>query len=527
MFDEGQHHEHAYLLTKFLAEKVVRQNCKVPYRIYRPGVVIGSSVTGEADKIDGPYYLFPTLQKLRANLPQWVVLPSIQGDPVPLVPVDYVVKAMDAISQMPGLDGRTFHLVDSNPLAFVDMLNVFAQAAHSPSFSSKLTSIIQYMIPAHIRVAAQDIPIVANAPYDIASGWLGIPRSVLEHAGWKASFDDSETQAVLQGTGIRCPSLKSYAWKVWDYFERRLDPKLDKANSLSNKIRGKIIVVTGASDGIGNVLARRLAKAGAIVIMVARSKDKLEETQNQIQASGGKADSFTGDLSDDASREKAIKDILAKYGHVDILINNAGRSIRRSVEYQYDRFHDFQRTITLNYYGSLGMILGFLPSMRARKSGHIINVSSIGCVTNAPRFGAYIASKSALDGFSRCIGGEIASDNVCISTIYMPLVQTKMVVSKGNKYDHMHLLTTAEACQLVERAIMTKQRIITTFTGRLTSITYAVFPGLVEMLLNQLYKLEPEAPPDGVTPSEAAQGSKEQLTAIRQLLKGALGGTHS
>eukprot|EP00996_Jenningsia_fusiforme_P003464 NODE_4261_length_836_cov_22.311309_g3935_i0.p1 GENE.NODE_4261_length_836_cov_22.311309_g3935_i0~~NODE_4261_length_836_cov_22.311309_g3935_i0.p1 ORF type:complete len:176 (-),score=28.62 NODE_4261_length_836_cov_22.311309_g3935_i0:308-808(-) len=165
--------------------------------------------------------------------------------------------------------------------------------------------------------------------------------------------------------------------------------------------------------------------------------------------------------------------------------------------------------------------------MRERRSGHIVNISSIGAVTNAPRFGAYIASKCALDGFSRCIAGEIASDNVFISTVYMPLVRTKMVVSKANRYEHVHLLTTAEACQLIERALITKQRTITTYVGKLVSTGYTLFPGLVEMLLNIMYRFEPEAAPDGVEEAQSATGDKDQLQAFRRLMKGALGGTTS
>jgi short-subunit dehydrogenase len=337
----------------------------------------------------------------------------------------------------------------------------------------------------------------------------------------QCEWDDSDARDVLAESGLRCPRFSAYAWRLWDYYVRFMDRSLDKKQALRDEVSGKTVLITGSSDGIGLALAKRLAKENAHVILVARSLDKLKEVKKEVEAQGGSASVYSADLSEEASTNAMIAAVIKDHGDIDILVNNAGRSIRRSVEYQYDRFHDFARTIDLNYYGSLRCILGFLPGMRKRKVGQIINISSIGCITNAPRFGAYVASKAALDAFSRVISSEVDGDGVCISTVYMGLVATKMVVSKGNEYDRSDLLTTDQASEMIERAIVTKERRIDTDVGRWVSIAYFLFPSLTESLLHLTYSLEPEAPPQGAQESAAASGDKAQLKAVRNLMRGA------
>ena len=166
---------------------------------------------------------------------------------------------------------------------------------------------------------------------------------------------------------------------------------------LSHMVRNKVVVVTGATSGIGEDCALKLAAAGATVILAARTPEKLDETLAKIHAMDGKGFAYACDISDMADCDKFCKTVLEKHGHVDILINNAGRSIRRSVKYSFDRFHDFERTMSLNFFGALRLIFGFAPKMLERKSGHIINISSIGVLASPPRFSAYVASKAALD----------------------------------------------------------------------------------------------------------------------------------
>ncbi|MGB5683696.1 MAG: SDR family NAD(P)-dependent oxidoreductase, partial [Polyangiales bacterium] len=147
-------------------------------------------------------------------------------------------------------------------------------------------------------------------------------------------------------------------------------------DALRERVKGRVVVVTGASSGIGEALARRLGDAGAKVLLVARSSEKLDELKQAIETRGGAAFAYPADLSSAEDTKRAIDAILTDHGQVDILVNNAGMSIRRSVAKSYDRLHDFERTLTLNFLGAVRLIMGFLPGMRAQKRGQIINVST-------------------------------------------------------------------------------------------------------------------------------------------------------
>jgi NAD(P)-dependent dehydrogenase (short-subunit alcohol dehydrogenase family) len=200
-----------------------------------------------------------------------------------------------------------------------------------------------------------------------------------------------------------------------------------RAALLSRRVRNKHVVVTGATSGIGQDCAFKLAAAGATVILAARTPSKLDETVGRIRAEGGKAYAYACDIADMAACDRFVQAVLDDRRHVDILINNAGRSIRRSVRASFDRFHDFERTMQLNYFGALRLIFGFAPKMLERRSGHIINLSSIGVLASPPRFSAYVASKAALDAFSWCAAPEFADAGVRFTTINMPLVRTPMI----------------------------------------------------------------------------------------------------
>ena len=163
------------------------------------------------------------------------------------------------------------------------------------------------------------------------------------------------------------------------------------------------MIITGASSGIGLAAAHKIAAAGGIPLLVARSEDKLLAAKAEIERNGGTAYAYTADLSDYDSIDALVEKIFSEHASIDMLVNNAGRSIRRSVAYSYDRFHDYERTVKLNYLGTIKLILGVLPHMREKKAGHIVNVSSIGVQTNPPRFSAYVASKAALDAFTRVV----------------------------------------------------------------------------------------------------------------------------
>jgi NAD(P)-dependent dehydrogenase (short-subunit alcohol dehydrogenase family) len=496
MFDEAEKIEnHPYFQTKHESEAVVREECDVPWRVYRPGIVVGHSETGEIEKIDGPYYFFKVLQRARDLLPQWFPGVGIEGGNINLVPVDFVVKAMDHIAHLDGLDGQAFHLTDPNPMTAGQVINAFAKAAHAPEAAMRIDSRMFEFIPKQVRSGLTILPPVKRIT-DQVLGDLGIPRSVLIYINYPTDFDSSKAQQALEGTGISVPPLPSYADKLWDYWERNLDPELFKDRSLSGAIGGKVVMITGASSGIGKATAIKCAAAGAEVLLVARTAEKLEETKAEIEEAGGAAHIHQCDLSDLADVERMAAEALDQHGRVDVLVNNAGRSIRRSVELSYDRFHDFERTMQLNYFGALRLILSLLPAMRkrskGRKGGHIINVSSIGVQTHTPRFSSYVASKAALDAWSRCVASEVIDDGVHITTIYMPLVRTPMI-APTKMYDAFPTSTPEEAADMICDAMISKPKKVATRLGNFGELLYNVAPKASDAILNTAYKLFPDS----------------------------------
>ncbi|HYU61120.1 MAG TPA: SDR family oxidoreductase [Solirubrobacterales bacterium] len=501
MFDEAEEVDnHPYYQTKHESEAVVRSECERPWRVYRPGIVVGHSETGEMDKVDGPYYFFKLIQRIRRAMPPWMPQIGIEGREINLVPVDFVAKALDHIAHQEGLDGRAFHLTDPGPKTAGQIMNMFARAAHAPEFGLRLDSRVFNVVPPQIRSGLQMLPPVKRIS-DQVLGDLGIPRAVLTYVNYPTKFDSREAQAALEGSGIQVPPLETYADKLWDYWERNLDPDLFRDRSLSGAVSGKTVMITGASSGIGKAAAIKIAEAGGIVLLVARTPEKLEETKAEIEEKGGTAHVHQADLSDTEDLDRMADEVLEQHGGVDILVNNAGRSIRRSVALSYDRFHDFERTIQLNYFGALKLILRFLPGMRERKKGQIINVSSIGVQTNTPRFSAYVSSKAALDAFSRCIASEVVDDGVAITTIHMPLVRTPMI-APTKMYDAFPTSTPDEAADMIAEAIITRPKKIATRLGNFGELLYNVAPKASDAILNTAYKLFPD--------SKAAKGEKAE-----------------
>ncbi len=505
MFDEAEKLDnHPYFQTKHESEQVVREECDVPWRVYRPGIVVGHSETGEMDKIDGPYYFFKLLQRARNAVPQWFPGVGIEGRKINIVPVDFVAKAMDHLAHLEGFDGQAFHLTDPNPLTAGQVINVFARAAHAPEAAMRIDSRMFEFIPKQVRGGLMMLPPVKRITDQVLHD-LGIPRSVLVYINYPTDFDSTKTQTALEGTGISVPPLGSYAERLWDYWERNLDPDLFKDRSLSGAIGGKVVLITGASSGIGKACAVKCGAAGAEVLLVARTPEKLEETKQEIEEEGGTAHIHQCDLSDLEDVERMAKEVIEEHGRVDVLVNNAGRSIRRSVELSYDRFHDFERTMQLNYFGALRLILSLLPEMRkrskGRKGGHIINISSIGVQTNTPRFSAYVASKAALDAWSRCVASEVIDDGVHITTIHMPLVRTPMI-APTKMYDAFPTITPDEAADMICDAMIRKPKKVATRLGNFGELLYNVAPKASDAILNTAYKLFPD--------SKAAKGKAEE-----------------
>src|SRR3954447_11659770 len=516
-FDEGQPLTHPYHRTKFEAEKLVRQRVKGPWRVYRPSIVVGNSKTGEMDQIDGPYYFFKAIQKARDALPQWFPLVGIEVGKTNIVPVDYVAAAMDHIAHQDGLDGQAFHLVDPKMRPAGEVINVFASAGHAPPVAVRADKKMTEMVPKGVLSYAMKLPALKDIRRSVLAD-LGIPDSIIEYVGLKPTFDQRDTKRALDGSGIELPQLESYADKLWDYWERHLDPDLYKDRSFEGAINGKTVIITGGSSGIGKAAAHKIARAGGIPILVARTQEKLDEVVKEIEAEGGTAYAYSCDLSDMDAIEAVTEKIFSDHAAVDMLINNAGRSIRRGVKLSYDRFHDYERTIRLNYLGAVKMILGVLPHMVERGSGHIVNVSSIGAQTNPPRFSAYVASKAALDAFTRVVSSETIGDNVTFTTIHMPLVKTPMI-APTKMYDSFPTITPDEAADLICEAIRSKPKTINTRLGTFGEVMYAVAPKAVDQILHMAYKVFPEsaAAKGEKDPSEKASG---EATALAYLMRG-------
>jgi NAD(P)-dependent dehydrogenase (short-subunit alcohol dehydrogenase family) len=517
MFDEGQKLDHPYHRTKFESEKIARTQTKVPWRVYRPAIVVGNSQTGEMDKIDGPYYFFTAIKMARHYLPGWFPLIGPELGYTNIVPVDFVAAAMDHIAHQPGLDGQAFHLTNPKSQRSGEVMNSIAAAAHAPQMTMRIDAKLLKALPKGTFSMLMALPAAKGVRRAILADF-GIPEEVLGYIGLTAEFDTRDTERALEGSGISVPPLDSYATKLWDYWERNLDPDLFKDRSFEGAINGKTVLITGASSGIGRAAALKIARAGGIPLLVARSEDKLEETRREIEDNGGTAYTYAADISDPQSVDQLVDRVLADHATVDVLVNNAGRSIRRSIALSYDRFHDFERTIQLNYLGTIKLIMGLLPHMRERHSGHIVNVSSIGVQTNPPRFAAYVASKAALDAWTRVVGSETIGDNVHFTTIHMPLVRTPMI-APTKIYDSFPTISPDEAADLVCEAIRSKPKHEGTRLGTFGEVAYALFPKAVDQILSTAYKVFPD--------SAASQGHKDpdekastEQVALAHLMRG-------
>jgi len=525
MFDEAENLDHPYFATKHESEKIVRTECKVPWTVYRPAMVVGDSTSGEMDKIDGPYYFFKLIQRMRQVLPPWMPSVGLEGGRINIVPVDFVVSALDHISHGP-LEGggQCFHLVDPEGLRVGDVLAIFSKAAHAPKMNVFVNAALLGFIPRGVKKSLMALAPVRRVRAAVMKD-LGLPEDILTFVNYPTRFDDRDAQKALKGSGIACPPLKDYAWRLWDYWERHLDPALKIDHSLKGTVAGKVVLVTGGSSGIGLAAACKFAEAGAITVICARDEDKLAEAKKQILAfakNGGRADAqvhtYAVDIADDAPTQAFIAWLDETLGGVDFLINNAGRSIRRAIEASYDRFHDFERTMQLNYFGCIRVTMGVLPGMVAKKKGHVVNISSIGVLTNAPRFSAYVASKAALDAWTRCASSEYADVGVTFTTINMPLVRTPMI-APTKIYNNVPTLSPEEAADMIAQACVEKPVRIATRLGVFGEVLHAFVPRVAQIVSNTTFRMFPD--------SSAASGDKSgkpklsaEAVAMQQMMRG-------
>lgn len=520
MFEEAENVEHPYFMTKHESEKIVRRDCKVPWTVYRPAMVVGDSRTGEMDKIDGPYYFFKLIQRMRQLLPPWMPTVGLEGGRINIVPVDYVVDALDHISHQEGTEGRCYHLVDPVGYRVGDVLDIFSRAAHAPRMNLFINAALLGFIPKSVKKGLLAIAPVRRLRHAVMKD-LGLPDDILEFVNYPTRFDAREAQALLKGTGIACPNLKDYAWRLWDYWERHLDPDLHIDRSLRGTVGGKVVLVTGGSSGIGLASAHKFAEAGATTIICGRDVDKLDEACAQAKAKGYAFVAYQADIADMADCDRFIQLLLEKHGGVDFLVNNAGRSIRRAIESSYDRFHDFERTMQLNYFGALRVTMGLLPAMVEKRRGHVVNISSIGVLTNAPRFSAYVASKAALDAWTRCAASEYQDQGITFTTINMPLVRTPMI-APTKIYNNVPTLAPEEAADLVAEACVYKPVRIATRLGIAGQVLHALAPRVAQIAMNTSFRMFP----DSSAAKGGEKGARPQLSAEAMALQQMMRGIH-
>ncbi|MDT5252516.1 MAG: hypothetical protein QOH07_1467 [Mycobacterium sp.] len=496
-FDIGQQLPTPYHQTKFEAELLVRSTPGLRYRIYRPAVVVGDSRTGEMDKVDGPYYFFGVLAKL-AKLPRLTPIMLPDTGRTNIVPVDYVADAIVALLHNDGRDGRTFHLTAPKTIGLRGIYRGIAAAAGLPPLRGSLP-----------RSVATPLLKVRGRPKvwrNMVATQLGIPGEVLDVVDLAPTFTSDQTQKALHGTGIAVPDFGSYAPALWRYWTEHLDPDRARRDDPDGPLVGRHVIITGASSGIGRASAIAVAERGATVFALARNGDALDDLVTEIRSNGGQAYAFTCDVTDSGSVEHTVKDILGRFDHVDYLVNNAGRSIRRSVVNSTDRLHDYERVMAVNYFGAVRMVLALLPHWRERRFGHVVNVSSAGVQARSPKYSSYLPTKAALDAFSEVVASETLSDHITFTNIHMPLVATPMI-APSRRLNPVPPITAEHAAAMVVRGLVDKPARIDTPVGTLAEAGNYFTPKLSRRILHQLYLGYPDsAAARGEAPSETVVG---------------------
>ena len=498
-FDVGQGLPTPYHQTKFEAEALVRNTPGLRYRIYRPAVVVGDSRTGEMNKIDGPYYFFGLLGRL-AVLPSFTPMMLPDTGRTNIVPVDYVVAALVALMHADGSvssDGATFHLTAPATVGLRGIYGGIARAAGLPPLRGALP---RSMATSVLKASGR-----AKVLRNMAATQLGVPAEVLDVIDLAPTFVSDQTRNALRNSGIDVPEFSSYAPKLWRYWAEHLDPDRARRDDPNGPLVGRHVIITGASSGIGRASALAVARRGATVFALARNGEALDELVEEIRADGGQAYAFTCDITDSASVEHTVKDILGRFDHIDYLVNNAGRSIRRSVVNSTDRLHDYERVMAVNYFGAVRMVLALLPHWRERRFGHVVNVSSAGVQARNPKYSSYLPTKAALDAFADVVSTETLSDHITFTNIHMPLVATPMI-APSKRLNPVPAISADRAAAMVVRGLVEKPARIDTPMGTLAEVGHQFAPRLSRRILHQLYLGYPD--------SAAARGVAESTEAV-------------
>ncbi|HWN27754.1 MAG TPA: SDR family oxidoreductase [Actinomycetospora sp.] len=491
--DVGQTFGNPYHETKYAAERIVREESSVPWRVYRPAVVVGDAQTGEMDKVDGPYYLLTAISLL-GRLPSALRLAVPELGATNVVPVDVVADAMVHLLHQPGLDHRAFHLVHPRPQPLSEVYNAFADALGAPQVQATMPEAVGTLVRRGAAAAQRLAPVAAAR--DIALAELDIPPEVLPHLTFGARFTNDETRRALEGSGVSFPEIGDYARVLVAYWREHLDPNRHRRDRAGGPLQGRRVVITGASSGIGRETAFKVARAGGVPLLVARRTEELEEVRAQIERDGGQAWVYSCDITDGESVDALVKAMINDHSGpetgIDMLVNNAGRSIRRGVRLEVDRFHDFERTMAINYFGAVRLTLALLPHMLERRFGHIVDISSIGVQTGPPRFSAYVASKAAMDAWADIVATEVLGEGVTFTTVHMPLVRTPMI-APTRIYDAFPTDSPDEAADKVLRALIDRPKHVGTALGTLGAVSGALTPRLKDAVMHVAYRVFPES----------------------------------
>jgi NAD(P)-dependent dehydrogenase (short-subunit alcohol dehydrogenase family) len=508
--DVGQKHPHPYHRSKFLGEQLVRRS-GLRFRIIRPGAIVGDSRTGAIDRVDGPYYLFKPILKLRNALPPWFPLLGYLDVPLNMIPVDHAAKVIDALAHREGLDGKTFHLVDPDPPDFTTTFNLIAAAAGAPRIRLDAGKLARKYLPGGAALLGHLGGLRFIRGQILRD--LGIPPMVHEALGRKVRFDTTNLDHALAGASLRCPRQADYIEALWDYWLRHLDPDRDPAAVRRRYLAGKVVLITGASSGIGAALARACARAGATVALVARRADQLAAVAVDARALGAHATTHVADLTDLTACDAVVAEVQAAHGRVDVLVNNAGRSIRRPVPESLERWHDIDRIFHINFHAPARLIRAVLPDMRARRSGHIVNVLTAGVAMASANFGVYGASKAALSHLTDTLAAELLAEDIQFTSAYPAFVRTQMMDSRV--FDERTKAMTPDDCAvwILDGVARRQQRVLESETRRRWVLNALHPKGLTRVVsaLHQVYSEDESGPKFSVDRTFLARFIKGKL----------------
>ncbi|MFW0784365.1 SDR family oxidoreductase [Gordonia sp. CPCC 206044] len=504
-FDAGQGFPSPYHRTKYEAERLVRERDGLRWRVYRPSVVVGDARTGEMDKIDGPYYFFGHL-RLLGRLPSAVPVPMPDLGSINMVPVDFVANSIVALcTPEPERSGLVFHLSDPKRRSITDMYNAIAPGFEGPQGHN----VVPHGVVAPMLRLAGSGPLRAGR--DLIAAQQGVPTALLDTMSLPVDFRSEHTIAALRDRGIVLPDLADYGPRLWSYWANHLDPARHRHSDPRGPLVGKNILITGGSSGIGKATARMCVARGANVFIVGRNAQALDDARAELTATAtkegvppGQVHAYQCDITDEESVGSMIKSVLAEHDHVDVLVNNAGRSIRRATINATGRLHDYQRLMAVNYFGAVNLVLGLLPHMVERGSGHIVNVTSIAVQSRGGRFGAYAASKAALEAFSDVTATETLSDHVTFTNVRLPLVRTRMIAPTEAYENQAGVWGVDKAAARVLHGITARPRRVDSAVGNLAELGQRIAPGLTTRILHQEFLMFGEsAAAMGRTPGTA------------------------